>query len=423
MPPRPMARPLLGVAGDGEEAVYDVLLRSEGVGSPAPPARPAKAAASAAPSNSNSAEVWFWAAASVLSNVLMIVSLRKLGLRTPDYAFETLTVGCFAFNVPFLALAYWRHYTTPGGTITPAMATWRWKMHYFATGALLAVNGVCVLFANPYVPGALQAILLNSGVPVSIVFSALLLGTRFRAAQYVGALAVIGGVTLTLVPEIQHHELSGAETQWIIVFFLASVPGVLNFLYQQYLYEWFAAAEPDGKGLDVFYLMAMSNVGQSLTMLFIWPVDLIPGFGNSDSVASFASHYRDGMRCFAGQPVDEAPNCDLVWVNLLAFVCSYVLANVCGSYLTKLSTGAFAVVVQVSSTVLATAAFSLHFIMQSHTGTFGVWDGVGLAVVVAGVVLYRVRIGGDDDDTYRVVEEADVGYRAVGGGKDGIVDA
>lgn len=371
-------------------STYDVLLARDVLDSPVPP--PRRRPPPPQSWLSRNRVVLAWSAFAILSNVAQIVTLYKIGQRAPTYSFTILTASCFLFNVPFLLYAYGRHALY--NTITPSMTTASVKGKMFVIGAFLALNGVMILSANPHVNGPLQTILLQSAVPVIMLTSIVCIGARYSLLQYVAALLVIAGVVVTLVPDIRDHELTGAEAKWIVIFFLGSVPAAFNLVGQEWLYKQL------NHKLDIAYFMAWTNIFQGVALLFLWPLDLIPGFGSTTSVRDFGEHFYHGLRCFYGEQAPDLAegSCHLIWVNELAFVVAYVCANIASSGLTKYSTAAFSILVSVTSTILANIAFSLRFIMKSHTSSLNGWDVAGLAIVVVGTIMYRLFTvdGGSD---------------------------
>lgn len=106
------------------------------------------------------------------------------------------------------------------------------KRVFAVMGGLDAVTGIMQLFAFAYIPsGALIVLLLQSTIPVSMLISKLLLGTDYKLNQYVGALFVIGGLVVSLLPQLQKHSDTdgGNQLLWIGVLIGSCIPMALKY--------------------------------------------------------------------------------------------------------------------------------------------------------------------------------------------------
>lgn len=83
---------------------------------------------------------------------------------------------------------------------------WKMSLQPFAImGALDCVAGMMQVFCAVYLPGPLLVLLPQAAIPISMIFSKHILGARYRALQYVGALVVLVGIVVVLEPEISHR--------------------------------------------------------------------------------------------------------------------------------------------------------------------------------------------------------------------------
>lgn len=97
-------------------------------------------------------------------------------------------------------------------------------------GFFNAANGVLTIFAVPYVSGVLQALLAQAVIPATVVLSLVYLRMKFTAWQYAGALTIIVGVVVELVPAFTSSSgtssTQGTVPGWAVAFALAQVPQV-----------------------------------------------------------------------------------------------------------------------------------------------------------------------------------------------------
>lgn len=63
------------------------------------------------------------------------------------------------------------------------------------------------IFASVYLPGPLLILLPQAAIPISMILSGYLLGQKYRAFQYVGAMIVLFGILVVLEPMISHRHV------------------------------------------------------------------------------------------------------------------------------------------------------------------------------------------------------------------------
>jgi drug/metabolite transporter (DMT)-like permease len=335
---------------------------------------------------SKNAPLLMWSLLCIVMTVGQVVSLVKLGLRVPKFSYFITAFGAVCFNVPFAIYCYANHFLYK--TITPSMRAWNLKGWLFLIGLFSALNGVLIVFANPHVKGDTQTLLLQSNIPVVILFSIVFLGAKFQWNHYMSAVMVIGGVVISLVPDFEDSSKFQSHVGWVFAFFCGSIPGVLSYIVQQHVFT--------KQEMDIGYLMFTSNVFQTISLVFLSPLNLIHGFGEVSSFRQLLTHFRDGTRCiFAGEHVldDEGHpfNCEnTLWI-FLSFVMFYALSNFATAALVKYGNATYSILVSIASTITADVCFTFHFIMGDQTHSLSTFDLVALFVVLSGVVMYRLR--------------------------------
>jgi drug/metabolite transporter (DMT)-like permease len=85
---------------------------------------------------------------------------------------------------------------------------WTMSLRPFAImGALDCVAGMMQVFCAVYLPGPLLVLLPQAAIPISMIFSRHILGSRYKKLQYIGAFVVLLGIVVVLEPEItQRHK-------------------------------------------------------------------------------------------------------------------------------------------------------------------------------------------------------------------------
>jgi hypothetical protein len=102
----------------------------------------------------------------------------------------------------------------------------------------------------------------------------------------------------------------------------------------------------------------------------------------------------DALQCFGRVdiPCDPSAPCDchIAWVYFLLFIVSYVAQSFFSLGVVKYGNAAFSFVVSTLSTPLTEFAFAWPLLMGGNVEPLSVWNYGSLAVLLLGVVLYRV---------------------------------
>lgn len=90
-------------------------------------------------------------------------------------------------------------------------------------GVCGCLNGVLVLFASSRTPGALQSILTESLIPLTMIMSYFLLQRSYQKKELGSALVVLLGIGVALIPTIINmtkNPKNIAQSGWPLIFFL-----------------------------------------------------------------------------------------------------------------------------------------------------------------------------------------------------------
>jgi drug/metabolite transporter (DMT)-like permease len=79
------------------------------------------------------------------------------------------------------------------------------KRPFAIMGFLDCMASLMQVFASVYLPGPLLVLLPQAAIPISMILSGYLLGQKYRAFQYVGAVIVLSGIVVVLEPMISHR--------------------------------------------------------------------------------------------------------------------------------------------------------------------------------------------------------------------------
>jgi len=265
---------------------------------------------------------------------------------------------------------------------------------FFIMGLLDGIAGVMQSFSVNYIPnGALIILLTQSAIPISMFVSRWLLKAKYEKFHYVGALVVIAGLIVLLVPVFlsKDQNNNGESTVkiaiWCIVLILSCVPMTLSSVYKEK-----ALGDAD---IDVVYLNGWVAVFQFLVSI---PLAIPAAYASNLTIQELPTNFWNGVRCYTGQDsilhsyydhgqlviVDQCKEAPL-FVNL--YVAFNVLYNILIIMILKYGSANILWLAMTIMVPLGNVAFSLKFVPGHRK--MRPTDIVGLVVIMTGLCIYR----------------------------------
>ena len=317
------------------------------------------------------------------------------------------------------------------------------KFKFAVMGAYDSIAGIMQSFAVNYISNAGTIVLVQqSAIPISMAISVYTLGAQYSKFQYTGAVVVMVGIVVVLIPQLLpsaplavgaaaegHRLLRGlyggeedysgnqsvssvdsggldmlgssggsgvpasmntsgtSELMWIFILVVSCVPMVMSSVYKEK-----ALGEME---IDVIYLNGWVAVFQFLMSIpLIWPSSWAIGLSMSDIYPNMIGGFwcwlgvntitEDNFKHYGGMPIDH---CEMspMYVNLYLFF--NVVFNILIVVILKHGSSN---ILWLSSTIIvpmSNIAFSMK-IMPGHQDLTG-YDIVGLAVIMKGLIIYR----------------------------------
>eukprot|EP01095_Lingulamoeba_sp_RSL-Kostka_P000252 TRINITY_DN10386_c0_g1_i1.p1 TRINITY_DN10386_c0_g1~~TRINITY_DN10386_c0_g1_i1.p1 ORF type:complete len:540 (-),score=147.62 TRINITY_DN10386_c0_g1_i1:202-1821(-) len=340
----------------------------------------------------------------VIFTVMTTVYLFLTGQHMPDFPFFIFWSGAVSFTpFFFVTLAYSWFIKKEIGKLEFSVPQYK----LFVIGMFTALNGVCIIYANPHVPGILQAILGPTVVtiPLGMIFSFLILKKKYHPTQLISVLIILIGLAIALYPQLFSGTDSSSSEEgsnpvgttesgnvlinilWDFLFFFGSVPLVLYYIYEE-------KALIQYENLNLNWIIYWANLYQIITIIFLFPTDAIPGFGTTDFSHLF-SHQYYAFQCALGYdvPTDVCSDCNCSGATLsyILFVIGYVGNTFCALGVIKYGNATFSLIVQAIVLPTSEFAFSWKFLMGPYVETLNWQNYVSLLVLLVGVVLFRVN--------------------------------
>ncbi|GMI09468.1 hypothetical protein TrVE_jg9980 [Triparma verrucosa] len=265
------------------------------------------------------------------------------------------------------------------------------KYKFAIMGGLDSIAGVMSTFSLNYIPNASLVVLLGqASIPISMGISRVFLKAKYSASQYSGALVVILGIIIVLIPEFSSKK-SPQESQgtnqnfWILIQVLSIVPSVFSSVYKEK-----ALGDVD---IDVTYLNGWVAFYQ---LCFCIPLAVPSAWASGLKVEEIPRNMYDGGRCalgysfsFVSDTTDELMYHDCSIAPF--YVTSYLVFNLSLNILIVLVLKhGSAAILAMSSTILVPIgnfAFSLDFIPGHKPQRPS--DLAGLVVIMLGLFIFR----------------------------------
>ncbi|CAF0798392.1 unnamed protein product [Adineta ricciae] len=317
--------------------------------------------------------------------------------------------GAFAYGFFCVLITFWFAYK---GQITPAMREWRWIRYMFYVSIFDAANALLITFSShgSRVPPAITSILSQITIPFTFIFSKLLLKKNYRWLHFSSIGFVLLGVIFSLIPTFKQIHDGTADTTlkqgwyWPFVYILGCIPSAIKTIIQERLQVEFTkyAREREEKitRFSVIYFQAVETMFQVTIIVLCFPLDLVPGFGTSDSIDQWWSSFSDGFKCLFNVGHTLNDRCHIAAGTGMLYIVSCLLASVIGTFLTDHTSANWLAIVSSISPLLST---SFWFIFPGINRWAGVVDVTGwdigfnlgaLPIVFIGMVLYQS--GGTD---------------------------
>eukprot|EP00761_Pharyngomonas_kirbyi_P003391 gb/GECH01003395.1/.p1 GENE.gb/GECH01003395.1/~~gb/GECH01003395.1/.p1 ORF type:complete len:454 (+),score=87.03 gb/GECH01003395.1/:1-1362(+) len=267
------------------------------------------------------------------------------------------------------------------------------KYKFLLMGTFDAVAGVLLLFGTTHISGPLSVLLAQGVIPVTMVMSKLFIrGTKYKLFEYIGAAIIFIGIFVTLAPLFFGGSKGGGSDGgtesgvmglvWAIVFFSANIPTAGSSVYKEIAFK--------GVSMDVFYLASWVAFFQFLVGI---PLAIPSAPAQGTSIKEIPESLAQGFLCWLiGRNSNPGDHCKLA----LAFNATYMTFNVMYNFLllSVLKKGSAALMFIASAVVIPAAniIFALPF-LGPYRAPLHWEDIVGLFVILAGLILYRVAPG------------------------------
>lgn len=153
----------------------------------------------------------------LLADTTNKVSFRIMLYSMQPYAYFVNQLNTIT-SIPFYYLLYRlsMHYSPMKQSDVEAMHKFP-KYHFAIMAVFDSTTSVVNFIASSYITGPVTILLMQSSIPMSILFSYFYLGSRYAARQYIGAAVVIVGIAISVYPSL-HSKDSPTSFWWAVVY-------------------------------------------------------------------------------------------------------------------------------------------------------------------------------------------------------------
>mmetsp|Transcript_99820 Transcript_99820/g.310936 ORF Transcript_99820/g.310936 Transcript_99820/m.310936 type:complete len:427 (-) Transcript_99820:313-1593(-) len=312
------------------------------------------------------------------SNVAQRVTFKFLGYTLGPYPYFVLLSISGVF-VPIFALICIAIVVTTGGFLAETR-TWHCLGVNAVIGCFNALQGAGMVFANPHVPGHLQALLQQGVIPFTFATSLLTIGAHFSWQQYLGVLLIVVGVCVQLGPDLLAagaEDAAQAPGAWASLFLLAQLPVALSAVLQERAFS--------KRPVNVFYMMFWASLAQFGTLLLLAPLGISPSAPGQAGWEAVLAYMQEAVSVVQhdGGAAETLSGCML----------TMLLAQLAQAYMVKLSSAAFTVLCLALVMPASALAFSTQMVMGPHVERLGLGSVAALVLVFVGISMYQLDGG------------------------------
>jgi len=289
------------------------------------------------------------------------------------------------FYVP-LSFAYIWPMILWGSAITKEQRQIPWYK-FAVMGILDGIAGLMQSFAVNYIPsGSLIVLLYQSAIPISMVISKIILKAKYGIHHYVGAVIVICGLIVVLVPSFVDPQKNSQNVSqvtiaiWSTALITSCIPMTLSSVYKEK-----ALGEVE---IDVVYMNGWIAVYQFIISLAL----AVPSaYASNLTPQSLPENMLNGAKCYVGinsiTGGDHPDDCRMGPLYVTLYLLFNVLYNILIIMILKYGSSNILWLAMTIMVPMVNFAFALPFMPDPQSLT--VYNDVGLVVIMLGLIIYR----------------------------------
>jgi len=254
-------------------------------------------------------------------------------------------------------------------------------------GCLDGIAGLMQSFAVNYIPsGSLIVLLYQSAIPISMIISKLILKAKYGIHHYIGAVIVVCGLLVVLLPSLIVPPSSSQNVSqltmaiWSSVLITSCIPMTLSSVYKEK-----ALGEVE---IDVVYMNGWIAVYQVIISVAL----AVPSaYASSLTPKELPDNMWNGAKCYVGinsiTGGTHPDDCSMAPLYVTLYLFFNVLYNILIIMILKYGSSNILWLAMTIMVPMVNFAFALPFMPDPQALT--VWNDIGLVVIMLGLVIYR----------------------------------
>jgi len=274
-------------------------------------------------------------------------------------------------------------------------------------GFLDAFAGFLSCVGGAFVGGAIQSLMNQTTIPITLLLSKIFLGSVYRRRQNIGSAIIVVGAICSVLPSLlpknteegndelnSYAESNGiyrflTETtarsattfSGVVVYFFSIIPGGFSNVYKEYAFK--ESENP----VDVYYMTTWVAFFQVVLGFVFLPAQLLPGLG-SLTYEDILPQLRDGWMCMLGYNPLEGDQCEGAGFIMVVYVAVNFVYNIFSLLVVKHGSANLSVIAAAVALPLTNMSFSWKFLMGADYEPFDYINLVSTAIVLAGFLTY-----------------------------------
>ena len=273
-------------------------------------------------------------------------------------------------------------------TITPEIREGTSLRVYAMIAMLDAMANMMGTLPLPYIPGPVVSVLGKISIPMLMGGSMFYLNTRYRLTHFMGAIIILTGVLVNLIPFMMYDDDTSSVPSnhwfWAILVIASIIPSIMSSLYKERALK--------GAPTNVWYFNAWVALIQLVWgMTMVWVIFIpMPPPATHIRLIDFPQYLIDSIVCFTG--FSSQPLCQDTWAVFAVFIVFNVVLNVLVLYVFKHGSAVLATMVGTSTMILTNMTYHVPWIAgEAETHGFSMYNLLALAIIVGGIILYNLK--------------------------------
>mmetsp|Transcript_35993 Transcript_35993/g.90303 ORF Transcript_35993/g.90303 Transcript_35993/m.90303 type:complete len:389 (+) Transcript_35993:2-1168(+) len=261
---------------------------------------------------------------------------------------------------------------------------------FIIMGFMDGLGNILGLMATPYISGPLTSLTSQAIVVFSMLSAVILLRTKYTLWQCLAALIVLAGAIICLIPDLTNlggndntGEPATKQLLYSILMAVSTAPNAISFTLKEFVFD----VKND---LDVFVV----NSHSSMWGLILWPifVPLTLLFDQTNG-QNLWKYLGNAFMCFTSHTPDDGQphhtSCSVDPWPWVIYMCVNLVFNISLLVLLKISSALQGFMAIKAILPISVLLFYINWPLIGSTD-INFWILIGLAVVLTGLILFRL---------------------------------